>query len=274
MRRAALSVLALSLATSLSSPGSAAPSSAEAVKEVHRTVPLDANGSLTIKTYKGSVTVATGTAPEVRIDARIEPDGDGADQPRKVQETRVEVSGRGGAVTVQSDYDDVKRHEHHFFFPFLHDDDGTLPFVRYTITMPKTARLVVEDYKSDVDVRGLSADLRIETYKGKVHVDGLEGAARLTTYKGEMRVGLVKMGGDLRLSTYKGTFVLDLPRASRFELDADTGRRGSVESDFSIESSSYAHRRWGGEHVRTRVNGGGPLVSFETYKGTLRLRES
>src|SRR5258708_38465103 len=77
-------------------------------KEVHETVPLDADGTLTIKTFKGSITVTAGAGAEARIDARIEPDGD-RDQARKVEETRVDISGRGRSVTVKSDYEEVKR---------------------------------------------------------------------------------------------------------------------------------------------------------------------
>jgi len=228
---------------------------------------LDADGTLTIKTFKGSITVETGAAAEARIDARIEPDGDDSDQARKVEDTRIEIDGSGRSVTVRSDYDDVKS-RHGFFF---WNNDGTLPFVRYRITMPRTARLVIDDYKSDIEIGTLAAGLTLETYKGHVTVRGIEGPARLTTYKGDMRIEVPRLAADLRLSTYKGSYDVTLPRDARFTLDAETGRRGSLDSDFDSVVTTR-HGRRDEERVRGDVNGGGPRVELETYKGSLRLR--
>ena len=242
---------------------------ATSVKEVHKTVALDVDGTLTIKTFKGTIAVETGPGAEVKVDARVEPDGDDEDQARKVEETRVDVSGSGHSVTVRSDYDDVT-HRHHLFF---WNDDSRLPFVRYRITMPKTARLVIDDYKSDISVAPLSSELRLETYKGTVTLRGIEGPAHLETYKGDMKVDVPRVAGDIRLSTYKGTYDVSLQKDARFTLDADTGRHGTLDSDFTVSSvTSRRSRRHDGGRVHGDANGGGPRLDFDTYKGSLRLR--
>jgi hypothetical protein len=241
---------------------------AASVKEVHETVPLDADGTLTIKTFKGSITVTGDSGAEARIDARIEADGDWSDQARKVEETRVDIGGRGSSVTVKSDYEGVKRRGGLFFWK----DDGRLPFVHYKITIPKTAHLVIDDYKSEISVAGAGSSLKLETYKGRVRLRDLEGPAKLTTYKGEMNVDVARLAGDLRLSTYKGTYDVTLPKESRFTLDADTGRRGAFESDFPVTSHLAGRVGHRSGHVRGEANGGGPRVELDTYKGSLRLR--
>ena len=38
-------------------------------KEVHRTLAIDRDGRVSVKTYKGSVTVTTWDKPEIRVDA-------------------------------------------------------------------------------------------------------------------------------------------------------------------------------------------------------------
>jgi hypothetical protein len=259
MKAAALA-LALALPPTIHAAG---------IKEVHKTLALDADGTLTIKTFKGTIAVETGPGAEVKVDARIEPDGDTEDQARKVEETRVDVSGGGHSVSVRSDYDDVTRHHHFFFW----NDDSRLPFVRYHITMPKTARLVVDDYKSDISIAPLASELRLETYKGTVTLRGIEGPARLETYKGDMKVDVPRVAGDLKLSTYKGTYEVTLPKDARFTLDADTGRHGTFDSDFTVASVTSRHsRRHDGDRVHGDANGGGPRLDFDTYKGSLRLR--
>jgi Putative adhesin len=209
--------------------------------------------------------VATWDRPEVQIDARIEPDGSDSDQKRKVALTEVRVSGSGGSVSIRSDYGAV--HRHHFFGLFW--EDGTLPFVRYSIQMPQTARLEIEDNKSDIKISDVKADLKLHTYKGNAAVARLDGTAQAKTYKGEVRVEFARFSRASRFETYKGEIEVRLPKDTRFDLDADAGRRGGIESDFAIATRAGHSRalRTGGA-----VNGGGPELRLTTYRGTLRVK--
>ena len=78
-------------------------------KEIHKTVPLDPGGRVSIETFKGSIDVTTWDRPEVDITARIEPDDSGSDQEQRVRETEVRVTGSGQSVRIESDYDRVHR---------------------------------------------------------------------------------------------------------------------------------------------------------------------
>lgn len=238
----------------------------ETRREVRKTLPLDATGRLEISTYKGSVTVTVWDRPEAEITATIEPDGYDSESERKVAQTDVRIEGGGASIRVKSDYDRVR--DHHLFTWF--GNSGSLPFVRYTIRMPATARLAIEDYKSDTRVAGLKADLKFHTYKGTGRIEGLDGAADVDTYKGEIELAFARYSRSSRLETYKGRFDVTLPRDSRFELDADGGRRGEVDSDFAVASHRSSRRE--GESARGSVNGGGPALRFESTRGSLRLR--
>jgi hypothetical protein len=245
----------------------AALAPAAASKEAHRTLPLAADGRLAISTYKGSITVTCWDKPEAEISARIEPDGADRDADRKVAETEVRIGGGGSAVHVKSDYHRVHEHGFFGFFSFSH---GSLPFVHYTVRMPATARLEIEDYKSVTRISGLRSDLKLHTYKGTVEVERLDGAADIDTYKGEVRVAFSRYSRASRFETYKGSFDVRLPRDSHFELDADGGRRGEIDSDFAVATVSGRRRR--SLHSRGTVNGGGPTLRFESSRGSLRLR--
>ncbi len=227
-------------------------------KEVHRTLSLDRDGRVSIDTFKGTVTVTTWDRPEVRVDALIEPDGDDRESREKVKWTEVRISGGGSSIEIKSDYDEVKHHERGFLGIF-DIETGSLPFVRYTVQMPATARLQIHDYKSGINVSNLKADLKLHTYKGTVRVAGLDGAARLDTYKGD------------RFDTHKGEIDVRLPKDSHFELDADTGRRGDIESDFAMTTHAGRSRA---ARATGAVNGGGPELRLTTYRGTLRVKTS
>ena len=239
-------------------------------KEVHRTLALDRDGRVSVDTYKGTVTVTTWDKPEVRVDATIEPDGDDRESREKVQWTEVRISGGGGSVEIKSDYDEVKHHARGFLglFDF---ETGSLPFVRYTIQMPATARLEIKDYKSGIAVSDLRADLKLHTYKGNARVANFDGAARVDTYKGDVRVAYARFSRASRFDTYKGEIDVRLPKDSRFELDADSGRRGDIESDFAMTMHAGRSRA---ARASGAVNGGGPELRLTTYKGTLRVRSS
>ncbi len=237
-------------------------------KEFHRIVPLDRDGRVSVESFKGSIDITPWNRPEVSIDARIEPDGDDRDQREKVQLTEVRVTGSGGSVSIRSDYHEV--HHRHFFGLFW-GDDGTLPFVRYTIHLPATARVDIEDHKSDIKVVDLKSDLKLHTYKGTARVSGLDGAARVDTYKGDVRVEFARYGHESHFDTHKGEVEVRLPKDSRFDLDADAGRRGDVDSDFAMTTRA-SHSR--SSSMSGAVNGGGPRLRMTTYKGSLRIHAS
>ena len=239
-------------------------------KEVHRTLSLDRDGRVSIDTYKGTVRVTTWDRPEVRVDALIEPDGDCRESREKVRWTEVRISGGGASIEIKSDYDEVKHHERGFLgiFDF---ETGSLPFVRYTIQMPAASRLQIHDYKSGINVSNLKADLKLHTYKGTVRVAGLDGAARLDTYKGDVRVEFARFTRASRFDTHKGEIDVRLPKDSHFELDADTGRRGDIESDFAMTTHAGRSRA---ARATGAVNGGGPELRLTTYRGTLRVKTS
>src|SRR5512143_889461 len=104
----------------------AASALAANVKEVHKTVPLDPNGKVTLDSHNGSVTVLAWNQPSVQVDARIVPADHTFDYPEDVQKTEVKVTGGGSSVDIESDYSAVESHV--TLFGFNH----TRPPVQYT----------------------------------------------------------------------------------------------------------------------------------------------
>jgi len=243
MRRHALATLVVSAV--LAGPAFSADTP---TKVVDKTLPLAADGRLSVDTYKGRVTVTTWDRAEVAVHAVVTPDGTCAEAADLVAKTRVRIEGGGREVRVVSDYDDLPK----FTFSFR-DDCGSRPFVAYEIRMPRTAALSLKDHKSRISVEGLAGDASIESYKGVVRLEKLSGRLDLETYKGNARADLDRVAGDLRFETYKGDIDVVVPKGSRLALHEDIGRRGRFEVD--LEDA-----------------GTGPVVSVETYKGSIRLR--
>jgi hypothetical protein len=231
-------------------------------REISRTVPLPANGTLTIETYKGSVAISTWDKAEVQFKARIEAEGDCGDGREAVEKTVVNVESHPNEVHLESDYSAIPREWSWW------GSCSSRPFVHYEISMPKTASLRLKDYKSDSHITGLSADVEVETYKGNVRIDRLDGGLRLETYKGDVRVEMVAVRRDIRLETYKGTIELGVPRSAAFTLDAHSDKGDLDTETFGVNTSDH-HRD---SRASGNVNGGGSKVRFKTYKGSFRLR--
>jgi hypothetical protein len=256
--RVAVGAASLALAVSLL----AAAARGDETREIRKVLPLDASGTLSVENYKGSITVTTGTGAEASVEARIVPDGDDDASLRRARETEVHIEGGGRSVSVQA----TQPESHGRWFGF--GNDGSLPFVHITIRMPATASLKIEDYKSDTKLTGLKADLRVRTYKGTVAVRDQDGAVDLETYKGEISIAFAQLSKPVRLETYKGDIRLRIPAAAGFELDADTGRRGDFETQFELASRTGSHGR-----IHGTAGSGGPRISFDTDKGSLRLEK-
>ncbi|MEO8026008.1 MAG: DUF4097 family beta strand repeat-containing protein [Bryobacteraceae bacterium] len=235
------------------------PAFAADVKDVHRTFPLSANGQLTIDTYKGFIKVTTWDRAEVDIQARIESDDSMLQDARDIQDTEIRFDASSNSVRVKTDYSRI-----HQWFRF----NTSLPRVRYTISMPRTAELRIKDYKSEADVSGLRSRLDIHTYKGSVRVRDFDGSIQAYTYKGDMKIEMAGIRDRSKLDTYRGDYELTLPRNARFDLEGDNGRRGTIDSDFPRTVRSSRDYR----EFRGQINGGGPVLLLKSYRGTFRLR--
>lgn len=229
-------------------------------KEVHKTVPLAADGRVEMDNYKGSIRVEAWDRAEVQVDVRIEEDGGFFAAPVSYADARVEA--RAGVVEIESRFDRLKT-----FFGI----GGSQPSFHYTVRMPRQARLKIEDYKSEIEVEGLAGDLDVHTYKGRLRARALEGGLLVDTYKGDVDAVFARFGGRTSVETYKGSVDLELPRGTGFDLRADLERKARFDSDFALPPRSSSGRR--GTLMSGSVNGGGPELRVQSYKGSLRLLE-
>ena len=239
----------------------AAQINAQEVKEIEKTFSMNKTGIVEVDTYKGEINVETWDKAEVYVHVRIEADGFGRNDKKRVENTEIIFRDSDSRVSMATEYP-----KNSFW-----GNSGSNPFVCYTIKMPKTAELEINDYKSDTKIVGLNSEVKLETYKGTVTIDDFIGAIDLETYKGDVEITFNQIKDDCSFETFKGRIELRIPSDSKFSLDADLGHKGDYDSDFDISSNSNRRRDHNDEYVRGDVNGGGPYIEFSTYKGDLRL---
>ncbi len=255
------------------------PASAQRTKKISETIPLNAEGRVLIDTYKGSIEVTTWDREEVSVEAVVE-----ADENRELVElTDVNIKKTGNTLHIESDYRRAKNKGGKWRL-FGNNKGLSLPFVHYVIRMPRTTELNIEDYKSEIDIEDLTADLELETYKGNVRVEDIQGELQIDTYKGDVEVmglagGLeaetykgnievefVELTGHTSIDTYRGEIRLHLPENAGFDLNADLGRSGDLDTNFRLDNVRVEDNRYRGQ-----IGGGGPKLEVDTYKGRVKL---
>jgi len=239
----------------------AAALNAAEYRDLNKTVSLKTNGTLTIENHKGLIHVTTWDRAEVEIKARIEAEPGTAMDRRRFEETEVLIDSSADAVHVRTRYPD--------FNWCCFNDDGNNPEVRYTIQMPRTARLEIHDHRSTTEISDLHGALQINTHRGTVRVERLTGPIDLTTHRGDIRIEFAAFSGNSSIDNYRGEVELLMPRNSRFDVQADLGRHANIETDFALMSRSMSGRSGS---VHGAVNGGGPTLRLAAYRGDIRLR--
>ena len=244
---------------------------AQESRDVQKSGAFNQNGRLYVDTYKGTIDILPWDKSEIDIHATIEADGDDRWSREQVQDTEIRIDLSTSTAHVKTDYDRVNR-RHHGFLGLFGENSNNLPLVHYTIKVPRTASVVIKDYKSRTTMDGLQADAEIETYKGEVRVGRLSGSLDLKTYKGEARVSFASLGDRSRVETYKGEIQISVPRGKGFDLQADIGRHANLKTDFEkVRDREYdRHRR---SDRRSSINGGGPLLRLKSDHGEIRLFE-
>ncbi|MFB6231420.1 MAG: DUF4097 family beta strand repeat-containing protein [Salinibacter sp.] len=231
------SVLACVLLPLVLSPAALAQAPA---RTVSNTVPLAADGEVKVGNHEGSITVSTWDRDQVQYEAEIMPTDEDPNAEKVTIQSRV-TNDRLRLATKHEEGDDES-------VVFGFDEDGfrwggiNIPAVHYTIKMPRTASLVLDDHESTIDVTGLAGDLRIDTHEGRISVAEQRGSVTIDSH--ESPISIADQTGDVRIDTHEG----------RMELRRVTGR-------LSVETHD-------GDLTARKVDGG---LRFESHDGAARV---
>lgn len=205
------------------------------------TATLDAEGTVQVDNHEGRITIETWDRAEVRYEAVVRAEAD-AEHP---EATVVRVDRDTDRLVLRTEYDESQADE---------DDDGLLGRlfggtgqnlmpVTYTLTVPRTARVELDDHESEIQVQGLSGRTAIDTHDGTITLADQGGPAELESHDGPIRVE--NQSGALTVDTHDG----------RIEL---TGQDG----DADIESHDGP--------IRVEDHSG--AVTIDTHDSDVRLR--
>lgn len=184
---------------------------AEPVTETH-TYDLAANGTIDLKNAAGDLSIEAWAEPRVELTViKNAPD------PKLLEQIKVTAEGGDNALTIVSSYPKYRRVERPFRWTLNFD-------LAYRIKAPKTAKLVIDEYSGQVNVSGMSGDIRANDRNGDIFLLMPEGtyAVRAKTRIGEIVSdfpGRQKRGPLL----FGYDFVGSSETGSRLDLSSRTG---------------------------------------------------
>jgi hypothetical protein len=252
-------------------------------------------GSVSVENDEGSIAVSTWARDAVAYEARIVSEQAAG----IVEQTTIDVDTFNQQLSLASNFEDLEARW--TFGPELIGYGVTRPAVHYTLTVPTTAEVSVEDEASTIEVTGLQAalrigtdegdvqvadqrgttridahegtvsltdvqgDLKVDTHEGAATVEGLRGQLLLDTHEGRADVAIDSLA-TVEVDTHEGEVTLQMPAGAGFDLSTDLGDdaqlRGSLDLDALRDEDGVYHGA---------VRGGGPLVHLTSHEGTITL---
>lgn len=227
----------------------------------HTAVAFDPNGRLSLSTHNGSVTVTTWDQPRIDINARIEPAEMGYDE--DVDKVDIRVTGSGGSVRVETNYDAVASRASWFL-----GTTRSLPLVHYTISLPPGASVEIEDHNATVRIAGVQGDVRVNAHNGRIDLSDVFGGVDVDAHNADVRVAFARFMRASSIETHNGEIDIHMPNDAHFNLNA-RGHHLDMRSDFAVLAREFSRESYVGN-----VNGGGPELRLTTHNGSLRLKRS
>jgi len=238
----ALTILALLIAL---------PATASVTQEFHRTVPLSADGRVSLSNINGDVEITGWSKNEVQIDAiKTAPDQ------QRLDNMRIEVNNSSNSVEIETRYP-----EGH-----TNNNPGS---VHYTLHVPQNARIdKINLVNGSLDVQKLSGEVNANLVNGKVHATDLAGTADLATVNGALEANYSSLNNvrEITLKSVNGTIDLLLPQSPNADVSA-SAVNGSISTDFPLTVKGH----FVGKTMSGTLGGGGLQIQLNNVNGSIHI---
>lgn len=230
----------------------ALPAYAEVTQEFHRTLPLAADGRVSLSNINGDVEITGWAQNEVQIDAVKS-----ARDQQRLDNIRIDVSNNGSSsVEIETKYPE------HLF----HNDPGS---VHYTLHVPQNARLdEIKLVNGSLNVEKLNGEVHADLVNGKLRASDLSGEANLATVNGSIEANYASLNNvrEIKLKSVNGRVELLLPQAPNADVEASVVN-GSISTDFPLTVKG----RFLGKSMSGMLGSGGMHIELSNVNGSIHL---
>lgn len=229
----------------------ALPAQAEVTQDFHKTVPLSANGRVSVDNINGNVEITGWDRNEVQIDAVKT-----ASDQQKLDNMQIEVNAGSSSV-------EIKTH-----LP-KHPTNNNPGSVRYTLHVPQNARIdKVNLVNGSLTVQKVSGEVSANLVNGKLRASDLAGEADLATVNGSIDAtydSLTNVRG-IKLKSVNGSVNLTLPQSPNADVDASVVN-GSISTDFPLTVKGH----FVGKSMSGTLGSGGVHIELNNVNGSIHI---
>ena len=242
-----------------------------------------------VRTLNGSIHLTGDSGSDVRLEVvtRIQADDDAALRDG-LQQVKLEAqeSGDTVAITVRDDGRNTCGEQRPDRDPAWWDRRRYSSSSDLTLHVPRNVRVRLCTVNGGtVNVTGITGDFDVSNVNGTIKVTDMAGSGRVTTVNGRIDADFaVSPRNESQFKTVNGSISATFPRDLAADLHLKTFN-GGLFTDFDTtalpvaaerversERPRYVYRRGGFTNVR--VGAGGPVLTFDTLNGDVRIRRA
>ena len=232
-------------------PSAQAVSGNNVSEEFHTTVPLSANGRVSLENINGNVEITGWERNEVQIDAVKS-----ARDQERLNEAKIEVEGSGDAVQIRTRYPEGR----------TNDNPAS---VHYTLHVPASASVdKVNLVNGSLEISQVSGEVNASLVNGTLRAHDLSGRAKLSTVNGSNNVEFRSLTNvsEVRINAVNGSINLVLPSSPNAQISASTVN-GNIKSDFPMQIESG----FVGRHLSGTLGSGGTRIELSNVNGSTHI---
>lgn len=220
-------------------------------EEFHKTVPLSANGRVSLENINGDVEITGWERSEIQIDAVKS-----ARDEQRLHEATIEVVGDNDSVSIRTRYPEGRT-------------NNEPASVHYTLRVPAGAHLdKISLVNGSLAVSQVLGDVSAHLVNGTLKARDLSGQANLSTVNGSNNVEFRSLNNvsKVKVSSVNGSINLMLPASPNAEISASTVN-GGLSCDFPMQVQSGLV----GRHLSGTLGSGGTRIELSNVNGTTHI---
>jgi DUF4097 and DUF4098 domain-containing protein YvlB len=232
-------------------------------EEFHQTYALAADGRVSLGNINGSVRVTGWGRNEVKVDAVKT-----AYRRDRLDEAKIEVRADTSSLHIETEYPNRTQ-----TFTDGEGRSNNPATVEYTLMVPRNARIdSIELINGNLDVDGISGDVKASSINGRVSAHELTGEVKLSTINGKLEAMFGRLEGAkvISLGSVNGPVLLTIPSDSNAELKARTVH-GGITNDFGlpVRRGDYV-----GNDLAGQLGQDGSRIKLDNVNGSITIRHA
>lgn len=229
-------------------------------EEFHQTYAITSDGRVELDNINGDVHISSWDRNEVKVDAIKH-----ADTKEGLEEAKIEIDSGKDYLSIQTKY---PHHDQGWHWG-SHDNPAS---VDYTLTVPRSVRLdEIKLINGELDVSGVSGEVRASCINGRLEAEGLAGRAKLSTINGKLEAKFGQLAGkSVELNSVNGSVDLTIPSDSNAEVEASTVS-GGIHNDFGLRVDNH---KFVGHELRGELGNGGTEIRVSNVNGRIDIHHA